>query len=267
MNGETPTGDSFRVLVITQALWGERIAANIKERAPTEWTVDSLSVPLPLPPVIDDPDEFLPASLPQVDLLLALGEIPGLAQLIPDLVRRTRAMAVIAPIDHTSALPHGLQAQVTAWLEPMDVPIVFPKPFCSLTLHTTGVLARETGYDDSVIRRFAASFGRPEFRIQVEDGRIADVAVTRDSACGCAHHIAERLVGTPVDEAVEATGMLHHHFPCLASMAQDPDYGDTLMHVSGHLVRDAVRGELSEHLTPVPYLRPDGLSELPREEG
>jgi hypothetical protein len=59
--------------------------------------------------------------------------------------------------------------------------------------------------------------------------------------------------------------MLHHHFPCLASMTQDPDYLDTLMHVSGHLMRDAVRQELEDHLTPVAYLRPQGRVDLPRE--
>jgi hypothetical protein len=31
-----------------------------------------------------------------------------------------------------------------------------------------------------------------------------------------------RLIGLPVDQAVEAAGMLHHHFPCLASMNKDP---------------------------------------------
>ena len=75
--------------------------------------------------------------------------------------------------------------------------------------------------------------------------------------------VAEGLIGLPVDEAVEATGMLHHHFPCLASMNQDPDYHDTLMHVSGDYFRDAVKEVIRPHLTPTPYLRPTGRVEEP----
>lgn len=266
MDSGTLTSDPFRVLVVTQGLWGERIAANISRYAPTDWTVETWSAPLRLPPVIDDPDEFIPPTLPQADLLLALGEVPGMAQLVPDLVRRSGVRAVIAPIDHTSALPAGLQAQVSGWLKPMNVAIVFPKPFCSLTLSGTGVHRIEAAYDDPLIRRFAEAFGRPEFHITVADGRIDQVEVVRDSACGCARHVAEDLHGTPVDDASEKAGMLHHHFPCLASMTQDPDYSDTLMHISGHVVRDAVRLEIVDHLAPVPYLRPHGYAETPPED-
>jgi hypothetical protein len=49
-------------------------------------------------------------------------------------------------------------------------------------------------------------------------------------------------------------------------MTQDPDYDDTLMHVSGHLVRDAVRDEISGDLAPVPYLRPHGRVETTPED-
>lgn len=266
MSGGTLSSDPFRVLAVRQGLWGERIAANVARHAPTGWTVETRTAPLRLPPVVDDPDDFLPPDLPQADLLLALGEVPGMAQLVPDLVRRSGARAVIAPIDHTSALPAGLQAQVAGWLEPMDVPIVFPKPFCSLTRSSTGVHRMEVGYDDPLIRRFAEAFGRPEFRIAVADGKIHRVEILRDSACGCARHVAENLPGLLVDDSSEKAGMLHHHFPCLASMTQDPDYDDTLMHVSGHLVRDAVRAEVAEHLAPVAYWRPHGFAESPSED-
>jgi hypothetical protein len=101
--------------------------------------------------------------------------------------------------------------------------------------------------------------------LTVENGRVAQAQIVRDSACGCARHVAENLPGTPVDDATEKAGMLHHHFPCLASMVQDPDYDDTLMHVSGHLVRDAVHQELADWLTPVSYLRPSGRVEQEKE--
>jgi hypothetical protein len=54
-------------------------------------------------------------------------------------------------------------------------------------------------------------------------------------------------------------GMRHHHFPCLASMAMTPDYNDTLMHVSGHLLRDEVAREVKPYKRPTVYARPAGL--------
>jgi hypothetical protein len=60
-----------------------------------------------------------------------------------------------------------------------------------------------------------------------------------------------------VDQALEEAGMLHHHFPCLASMNQDPDYHDTLMHVSGNILKDSLKQALGDHLK-VTYLRPTG---------
>ena len=80
----------------------------------------------------------------------------------------------------------------------------------------------------------------------------------RDSACGCACQVAEKLIGTPVNDAIEEAGMLHHHFPCLASMERDSDYMDTLMHVSGNLLKDAIKDEIRDHLS-VTNIRPSGF--------
>jgi hypothetical protein len=251
----------FRVLAVTQALWGERIAANIRAHAPSDWSVESWAAPRLIPPIVDDPETFLPASLPKADLVLALGEVPGLAQLIPDLVRRSGAKAVIAPIDRNESLPPGLAVQLKTWLDAMGVPSVYPKPFCSLTETSCNRTPLAAPYDDPTIRRFAQHFGRPQFKAIVESGRIVHLDVVRDAACGCARLVAAGLVGTSVDESIEKAGMLHHHFPCLASMNQDADYHDTLMHVSGNLLQDALKEEVRTHLTPVAYLRPDNLVE------
>ena len=69
--------------------------------------------------------------------------------------------------------------------------------------------------------------------------------------------------GAQPERAVSAeqeAGMLHHHFPCLASMGIDSDYGDTLMHVSGNILRDEV-GEQVRPFKQIAYLRPGTKSE------
>jgi hypothetical protein len=249
---------ALRVLAVWQGTWGERIAANVRDHAPASWHVETWSAPRGIPAIVDDPEDYLPTAFSSTELVLSLGETAGLAQLIPDIVRKTGARAVIAPVDFNEALPPGLIRQVTGWVEPLGAAIVFPKPFCSLTPTTINRTPLVQAYDDPLIRAFAEVFGKPSFDIRVAAGRIATVEVRRDAACGCARHVAEGLVGLPVDQAVEAAGMFHHHFPCLASMNQDADYFDTLMHVSGDYLRDAVKDEIRTHLAPVPYLRPSG---------
>lgn len=258
-DGEHEPGKTaiLRLLAVTQGQWGERIATHIQASAPEDWNVEIWAAPRVLPLVIDDPEDFLPPALPEADLVLSLGDVPGLAQLIPDVVRMTGARAVIAPIDRNESLPPGLESQVKRWLDDLGVRSAFPKPFCSLTPAAYNRSPLVTTYEDPFIQRFAEHFGRPEFEVTVEGGRVASVEVKRDSACGCASFVAENLVGEPVDESLEKAGMLHHHFPCLASMNQDRDYQDTLMHVSGNLLKEAIKDEVESHLSVI-YLRPHG---------
>jgi hypothetical protein len=252
--------DPLRVLLVTQGQWGERIAANISANAPSNWTVHSWAAPRVIPPVVDDPEDFLPETFPDSDLVVALGDVPGLAQLIPDVVSMAGAKAVIAPIDRNASLPKGLARQVEGWLEQQGVFAVFPKPFCSLTESRLNRTPLVQEYDHPLIAEFASVFGKPELDITVEDGTITAVEVRRDAACGCARHVAEGLIGTTVDEAIEEAGLLHHHYPCLADMNKDDDYLDTLMHVSGNLLKDNVRDSLKTHLA-VSYIRPQGRAE------
>jgi hypothetical protein len=213
-----------------------------------------------LPLVIDDPSDFLPPTFPPADLILALGKVPGLSQLIPDIAAACGAQAVIAPIDRNESLPPGLANQLRGWLQEKGLAVAFPKPFCSLTETSVNALRIREKYDHPVIGAFSAAFGKPTFEFQVEDRTIVSADVKRDSACGCAAYVAENLVGSPVAEALEKAGMLHHHYPCLASMNQDADYSDTLMHVSGNILKDAIKAELEPYLE-VKLMRPTGLSE------
>ena len=260
MEGADRADSVLRVLNITQGQWGERIAENIHANAPSDWIVNSWAAPRVIPPIVDDPEDYLPPELPHADLIIALGDVPGLAQLIPDAAQMCKAKAVIAPIDRNESLPPGLAGQLETWLEAIEVASVFPKPFCSLTESTYNRTPLVKEYDDPTIRRFAEQFGKPEFRITVEAKTIIDAEVMRDAACGCARYVSDKMIGIEVDSVIEEAGMLHHHYPCLASMNKDENYRDTLMHVSGNILQDAVKEEVRSHLTVV-YLRPHGLSE------
>lgn len=249
----------MRILVLVTGDYGWRHVDNLKEHFPSDWVIHTWVTPKALPVVLDYPEDYLPDSLPPADLILSLAELPGVAEMIPEIARMTGAQAVIAPIDSQAWLPFGLARQLRGWLERIDVACVTPMPFCSLTeTHVNAARLRET-YDHPLIREFARHFGRPAFDVEIDEGtrQITQVEVTRDACCGCAHFAAEKLIGTPVDDSIENVGLHHHHYPCQASMGIDSLYGDTLMHVSGNLMKDALREALGDHLQ-VQMIRPAG---------
>lgn len=253
----------MQILAVVQGEYGRRIVANINAHRPSGWEIASWEAPPFLPPVIDYPEDYLPEALPAADLVLSLGEHPGVAELLPEIVQLTGARAVIAPIDNVAWLPPGLMNQLAGWLGDLGVDAVFPKPFCSLTETTYNAKRHMAEYDNALIAEFARHFGQPSLRVECDpsDAVIKQVEVVRDAACGCARYVAEHLVGVSADEAEHEAGMLHHHFPCLASMGIDADYDDTLMHVSGNILRAEIAREVKPYRQAPRYFRPDGRSE------
>ena len=233
----------MRILGVITGEYGERHISNVRRHAPDEWTVEQWRAPSQYPIVIDYPDEYVPDDLPPADLILSFPEVSAVAELLPDIVKVTGASAVIAAVDNEAWLPRGLARQLRGWLEKMDVVCATPKPLCSLTEHDFGMARRQRmPYDDPLISEFARYFGQPNLQITVDphSKTITDTQVMRDAVCGCARYVAERLIGVSADDAEEKAGLLHHHYPCLASMGIDVDFADTLMHVSGNVLRDNV---------------------------
>ena len=247
----------MRILAIITGEYGQRHVDNIRSYAPDEWEIQVWRAPASYPPVVDYPEEHVPDSLPETDLVLAFGEQKGVAELLPEIVRRTGARAVIAPVDREEWLPRGLARQLRGWLEEMNVACATPKPLCSLTESHYNVTAHRIEYDEPLIAEFARRFGRPAFRITVdpETRDLARIEVSRDAVCGCARHLAQELVGVPADDAERLAGLLHHHFPCLASMGIDDDFSDTIMHISGNILKEEIKNEVKEY-KEVRYIRP-----------
>ena len=252
----------MHILAIITGDYGRRHVDNIRAHGPDEWTVEVWQAPTALPPIVDYPEDYIPETLPPADLILALHEHKGVAELIPEVAATTGAQAVIAPVDNVAWLPPGLANQLRGWLANIGVAAVFPKPFCSLTETHFNVRRHRQAYDHPLIRAFARHFGRPDLRLTVDpQSRVITAAeVLRDACCGCAGHVAQALVGVPADEAEVQAGLAHHHYPCLASMGIDPDFSDTLMHVSGNLLKDNVAAQVKP-FKRVQMIRPSGRVE------
>jgi hypothetical protein len=197
-------------------------------------------------------------------LILSFAENKSVTELIPEIAQMTGARGVIVAVDNEAWLPRGLARQLNGWLARMNVACATPKPLCSLTEHDYKVTKREReSYESEVISEFARYFGQPDIHLSVDEvtRTVTGAEVQRDAVCGCARHVAEKLIGLSADEAEERAGLFHHHFPCLASMVKLNDYNhDTLMHESGHLLQE----NLAEQLKPykqTKYIEPGTRSE------
>jgi thymidylate synthase len=264
-----------RLLVVVQGQWGQRIADHIQQTAPPDWEVSARQGPTAIPTPLDDPAEFLhewlresmPAGLPPSDLLLVLTESAGMTDLVPDLAHLCRAEAVIVPVDRRPWAPPGLARQVRQRLEGMGVACVLPMPFCSL-MPAEG--------QHPLIRQFAQRYGRPEVQCAVKGGPLdprglSDVPirthppecthslcitachVIREAPCGNTRYVAARLAGTPVDQAVEQAGLLHHYYPCWGGMDVDPVHNTvvpnrahSLLHIAATMSQKAVERALED---------------------
>ncbi len=251
----------MRILATISGEYGQRHVDNIRARGPDDWQIEVWQAPTILPPVIDYPEDHLPESLLPADLILVFSEHRGVAELIPEMAKMTGARAVIAPVDREEWLPRGLARQLRGWLADMGVDCVTPKPLCSLTETHYNVRRHRLEYSDPLIAEFARYFGRPGFQITVDpDTRtVTGAEVVRDAVCGCAHHVAQGLVGISANDAEHKAGLLHHHYPCLAGMGKDPDFNDTIMHISGNILKDEV-GEQVKLYREITYVVPGKLS-------
>lgn len=253
----------MQILAIVSGEYGERHVTNLKNNAPSTWMIETWRVQSAFPPVIDYPEDYLPDTLPACELILSFGEQRGIAELLPEIVAMTGAQAVIAPVDNEAWLPRGLARQLRGWLEKMGLVCVTPKPLCSLTEVDFGVTRRQRiKYQHPLISEFARHFGMPKLAIVIDPQTrlIMDVSVIRDAVCGCARHVAQGLIGISADDAEEKAGLLHHHYPCLASMGKDVDFDDTLMHISGNILKDAVAEQVRAYKL-VQYIDPGKRSE------
>ncbi len=241
----------MKILAVISGEYGKRHVRNIREFGPKSWEIETWQTPPVFPPFIDDPEDFLPDELPLSDLILSFAEHKGAAELLPDIAKMTKAQAVLVAVDDEVWLPRGLDQQLHGWLEEAGVDCVTPKPLCSLTETTYGVTRFETAdYNNPLIAEFARYFGQPKLSLEIDpDSRtITSAEVIRDAVCGCARYAAEGLIGLSADEAEEKAGLLHHHYPCLASMQKLPHFDhDTLMHVSGQVLKNNVGAQIKPY--------------------
>jgi hypothetical protein len=223
----------MRILAIIQGEFGHRKVRNLRAHAPSGWRVEACELPHSLPLLLDDLEEYLPVNLPRADLVLALGESPSAMQLVPEVVKKSSAKAVIVPIDDRAWLSPGLEMQLKKEFDSLGVASAFPTPFCALR-----------GGKDERINTFSRYFGRPELEVEIEDGGIHEVKVLCDAPCGNTRYVAERLRGARVGQATMLAQQYHHQYPCLASAIKDKYAHDNIMNRAGRILEKEIKKHL-----------------------
>ncbi|HEY0196514.1 MAG TPA: DUF166 family protein [Methanobacterium sp.] len=232
----------MKIYIISSGKYGKRIVNNLAARLSSQ-IVGLHEVEEELPEFMEDVTPYIPENLPEADLIISTGLKGDINLMVPEVARKTGAKSIIISINDPTQIPLGLRKEVEE--DAGDINIVFAKPFCSL---------KPTG--ERFIDEFTRHFGKPELDIEFDqksgnpeleidaDQLIKKVTVKRDAPCGCTTFVAEALEGAPIKEAELIASEKFHNYPCLASMAKDPELGDAILHVAGYQVREAVKRAL-----------------------
>ena len=241
----------MQILALVTDEFGHRNVRNIRAYAPKEWTINTWQTPKALPPMIDYPEDHLPDTFPQTDLILSFAEIKGGAELLPEISKKSGAKAVIVAVNNETWLPLGLGRQLRGWLEDMGVVCATPRPLCSLTGHDYGITRWDRiEFNSPEIAEFARFFGKPDLEIKLdpETKKSISAEVNRDAVCGNTRHVAEQIIGLSADEVLDKANLLHKHFPCLTTMTKLDDFDhETLMHESGNQLTDNIARQVKPY--------------------
>ena len=152
-----------------------------------------------VPDFIEDPEDYLPKSLPQVDFIMVVGIHQDLLSGLPEYLKDKNIKAVIIPVENPKWVQPGLQVQVLEAFENYGIQAAFPKPFCALSKELDEY--NKEGFNITRKRNFIYEFidhykiGVPIVSILLsEDGKsIEDSCVLQFAPCGSSYFIIKQL--------------------------------------------------------------------------
>ncbi|MFX1391207.1 MAG: DUF166 family protein [Promethearchaeota archaeon] len=211
-----------------------------------------------IPEFVEEPEEFLPKNLPPIDFLLVVGIHQDLLSGLPSYLRRLNVKAVIIPVEDPKWVPPGLQVQVLEEFEKYSIQAAFPKPFCALSKEQNEYnkigfnLTKKHNFIDEFIDNFKIGEPVVSFLLSKDGESIENVCVIQSAPCGSTYYICQQLKSKYFKNGKsgnlslnERISKAHHAYPCNASMDQDSILKDSILHVGGYLVRNAIRRELN----------------------
>ncbi len=211
----------MRIFILSRGPLAEKVVNNLVKRGLAGDIVGIHEYPENKTDLVDDLETIMPSNLPKCDLLLALFLHPNVAPVIPRVAEQTGAREVLVPIDDWHLMPEGLKRQLARELDEIGVVYEFPKPFCQLAES-----------EHPLINELSKTVGRPIFVVDRAADTIMGVRMRRDTPCGSAAFVADKLAGVDVSQARERAARAHLDYPCLAGMDRDPVLKTEIMQVA-----------------------------------
>ncbi len=210
-----------------------------------------------IPEFIEDSTEYLPKNLPPVDFLLVIGIHQDLLLDLPNYLKDKGIKAVIVPIEDPKWVPSGLQVMILEEFEKYGIQAAFPKPFCALSKELNEYnkvgfnLTKKYNFIHEFINYFKIGVPIVSFLLSKDGTSIEDTCVIQSAPCGSTYYICQQLKSKYFKNGKsnnislnERISKAHHAYPCNASMDQDSILKDSILHVGGYLIRNAIRREL-----------------------
>ena len=201
-----------------------------------------LPKPSNLPAFIDKPEEYMPKTIPKVDLCVASSLHKDLLLELPAHLERAGVKGLIVPIEDFNEVPSGLKKQVEERCVELGLEHSFPKPFCSL----------EPSKDKPLISRFVLELGVGRQKLEISTAKrggrevIEAVVVRRSAPCGSTWYVARKLIGVETRREIvyDVIAKAHHSYPCTATMNVDPETKEPILHIAGYILREEVEKAL-----------------------
>jgi hypothetical protein len=193
--------------------------------------VQVIEFPALLPVMLEDAEEYLPQSVKNHDVLVAVSIHEEI--LLSFIENFGTAKAAVIPIEEPWWISPYAQNRAREIGEHKGMEVVFPKPFCSFDS------------EDGILGTFREQFkiGKPEIEYRVSDGCIRDASVRCSAPCGATYFVARNMIGKRVDRAlVNDIDSLLSAYPCTASTEVDREFGDSIIHRAVHVQRDVLKG-------------------------
>jgi hypothetical protein len=188
---------------------------------------------------LDDVEPYIPKDIPEAEIAIVVNVHPDIIFGLLPVLKEKGYNGIIGGSESPKQLPLGLRTQLAEEASKIGLEAAFAKPFCAL---------RPDPEKPSIAAFMEkAHFGEPRIEILTQKSRkgketILAANVVRSAPCGSTWYVAKRMTGLETDQEDlrERISEAHHAYPCTASMDQDPELKDTILHEAGYIIREAV---------------------------
>lgn len=195
--------------------------------------------PATLDDFLDDVEPYLPGDIPSAEIALVINVHPDIIFGLLPYLKEKGFKGIIGGSENPKVMPLGLRNQIEKEASKLGFEASFTKPFCALR--------PDPNKPNIAAFMEKAHFGEPLLDILTQKSRkgketILAANVIRSAPCGSTWYVAKRMTGLETDQEDlrERISEAHHAYPCTASMDQDPELKDTILHKAGYIIREAV---------------------------